>query len=156
MSKEASSPFKTIKYEAFLICPTPSLSRGVHCPSVIPGAPPQNPDATKNTIKITRFGLALFLSFTLKCLESTKITQIRIVPGSMSIKKLWGSYICIKVFCGFMILHLTMFEKHFCQKFSKKQPVSAKNRNLQIAHWFRHVRCLPLVDFTSYDYKASF
>ena len=156
MGEEENSPLKTIKYEAFLIYLTPSLSWVAHCQSVIPGAPPQSSGATKNTTKITRFGLALFLSFTLKCLESTKITQIRIVPGSMSIKKLWGSYICIKVFCGFMILHLTMFERHFCQKFCKKQPVSAKNRNLQIAHWFRHVRCLRLVDFTSYDYKASF
>ena len=85
-----NSPLKTIKYEAFLICPAPSLSWGAHCPSVIPRAPPQNPDETKNTLKIARFGLALFSSLTLKCLE---FTQIRIVQGSMSFKKLWGSYI---------------------------------------------------------------
>ena len=135
----------------------PNLSQGGALPICYPKGATQSPNATKNTAKITRFGLALFSSFTFKCLESIKVTQIRIVWGSMSIKKLWGYHICMKIFCRFMIFHLKMFKRHYCQKnLQKTTTVSAKKGNLQIAHWFRYVRCLRLVDLVSYDSKALF
>ena len=41
----------------------------------------------------------------------------------MSIKKLWGYHICMKIFCRFMIFHQKMFKRHYGQKICRKQPL---------------------------------
>ena len=61
MGKEGNSHLKTTKCQVFLICPTPSSSLGGASIICHPRGPPQSLKATKNTTKITRFGLAVFL-----------------------------------------------------------------------------------------------
>ena len=60
MGKEGISPFYSMECEVFLICSTPSLSWGCASPICHPMVPLQRPKATKNTTKITKFGLPIF------------------------------------------------------------------------------------------------
>ena len=56
IGKQGKSPLKSIKCSVFLICLSPSPSRGGKSPICHPRGPTQSPNATKNTNKITRFG----------------------------------------------------------------------------------------------------